>query len=55
LERLRDGLEQTDVLEAIMSAQAITKVIRSTSVFRQVAAKSSTSSKGLPSPPAHLH
>lgn len=35
LERLRDGLEQTDVLEAIMSAQAIAKVIRSTSVFRQ--------------------
>ena len=35
LERLRDGLEQTDILEAIMNAQAIAKIIRSTSVFRQ--------------------
>ncbi len=35
LERLRDGLEQIDILEAIMNAPAITKVLRSTSVFRQ--------------------
>ena len=34
LERLRDGLSQTDVLEAIISADEIMKVLRSTSPFR---------------------
>ena len=34
LERLRDGLLQTDVLEAIISATAIKKILRSTSPFR---------------------
>ena len=34
LERLRDGLHQTDVLESIVNAVAIKKVIRSTSPLR---------------------
>lgn len=34
LERLRDGLSQTDVLEAIISANGIEKVLRSRSAFR---------------------
>jgi len=34
LERLRDGLLQTDVLEAIISATGINKILRSTSRFR---------------------
>lgn len=34
LERLRDGLLQTDVLEAIIEARSIRKVLRSTSPFR---------------------
>ena len=34
LERLRDGLLQTDVLEAIINANGIKKVLRSTSPFR---------------------
>lgn len=34
LERLRDGLLQTDVLEAIINANEIKKVLRSTSPFR---------------------
>jgi len=34
LERLRDGLLQTDVLEAIISAPGIKKIVRSTSPFR---------------------
>jgi hypothetical protein len=34
LERLRDGLLQTDVLEAIISAPGIKKILRSTSPFR---------------------
>jgi hypothetical protein len=33
LERLRDGLLQTDVLEAIISAPGIKKILRSTSPF----------------------
>lgn len=34
LQRLRDGLLQTDVLEAIISAAGIKKILRSTSLFR---------------------
>ena len=34
LERLRDGLLQTDVLEAIISAAGINKILSSTSPFR---------------------
>jgi hypothetical protein len=34
LERLRDGLLQTDVLEAIINANGIKKVLRSSSPFR---------------------
>jgi len=34
LERLRDGILQTDVLEAIISAPGIKKILRSTSPFR---------------------
>jgi hypothetical protein len=34
IERLRDGLLQTDVLEAIISAPGINKILRSTSPFR---------------------
>ncbi|MDP2601052.1 MAG: hypothetical protein Q8S00_00440 [Deltaproteobacteria bacterium] len=34
LERLRDGLLQTDVLEAIVSAAGINKILRSASPFR---------------------
>lgn len=34
LERLRDGLLQTDVLESIINATGINKILRSTSPFR---------------------
>ena len=34
LERLRDGLLQTDVLESIINASGIKKILRSTSAFR---------------------
>jgi len=34
LERLQDGLRQTDVLESIINARGITKVLRSTSTRR---------------------
>lgn len=34
LERLRDGLLQTDVLESIINANGIKKILRSTSPFR---------------------
>ncbi len=34
LERLRDGLLQTDVLESIVNASGIKKILRSTSPFR---------------------
>ena len=34
LERLRDGLMQTDVLESIINASGIKKILRSTSPFR---------------------
>lgn len=34
LERLRDGLLQTDVLESIINASGIKKILRSTSFFR---------------------
>jgi hypothetical protein len=34
LERLRDGLLQTDVLEAIINASGIKKILRSTSSLR---------------------
>jgi hypothetical protein len=34
LERLRDGLLQTDVLESIINANGIMKILRSTSPFR---------------------
>ncbi len=34
LERLRDSLLQTDVLESIVNANAIRKILRSTSPYR---------------------
>lgn len=49
LERLRDGLSQTDVLEAIISANGIEKVFAPEALSGLAAEKSSTLLRGLPS------